>query len=126
MAAHTRDIGRFTNATLIGRGGFGSVYRAHDAEHDREVAIKVLQGTLGERERRRFDRERQTMGRLGAHPNIVPVHDSGYTEQGEGYIVMSLATKGSVADRLEREGPLPWRGGRGDHHRDRPRRPGRP
>ena len=109
MAAHTRDIGRYRNATLIGRGGFGAVYRAHDAEHDREVAIKVLQGTLGETERRRFDRERQTMGRLGAHPNIVPVHESGYTDQGEGYIVMSLATKGSVADRLEREGPLPWR-----------------
>ncbi len=108
MAAHTRDIGRFSNATLIGRGGFGAVYRATDVEHGREVAIKVLQGTLGETERRRFDRERQTMGRLGAHPNIVPVHESGYTEQGEGYIVMSLATKGSVADRLEREGPLPW------------------
>jgi len=108
MAAHRRDIGRFTNATLIGRGGFGAVYRANDPEHGREVAIKVLQGSLGETERRRFDRERQTMGRLGSHPNIVPVHESGYTEQGEGYIVMSLATKGSVGDRLERDGPLPW------------------
>ena len=108
MAAHRRDIARFKDATLIGRGGFGAVYRATDDEHGREVAIKVLQGALGETERRRFDRERQTMGRLGAHPNIVPVHESGYTEQGEGYIVMSLATKGSVADRLEREGPLPW------------------
>ncbi|MGI9612012.1 MAG: protein kinase domain-containing protein [Acidimicrobiales bacterium] len=108
MAAHTRDIGRFKNATLIGRGGFGAVYQASDAEHGREVAIKVLQGTLGDTERRRFDRERQTMGRLGSHPNIVPVHESGYTDQGEGYIVMSLATKGSVADRLERDGTLPW------------------
>ena len=109
MAAHTRDIARFKNATLIGRGGFGSVYRASDDEHGRAVAIKVLQGSLGETERRRFDRERQTMGRLGAHPNIVPVHESGYTEQGEGYIVMELAAKGSVGDRLEREGALPWR-----------------
>lgn len=108
MVAHTRDIARFTNATLIGRGGFGSVYRATDAEHGREVAIKVLQGTLGETERRRFDRERQTMGRLGAHPNITPVHESGYTDQGEGYIVMALAAKGSLADRLTHNGSVPW------------------
>ncbi|MGF1600197.1 MAG: serine/threonine-protein kinase [Acidimicrobiales bacterium] len=108
MADQARDIGRFRNATLIGQGGFGSVYRATDAEHGRDVAIKVLQGILGDTERRRFDRERQTMGRLGAHPNIMPVHESGYTAQGEGYLVMELAPHGSLAQRLQREGPLPW------------------
>jgi len=83
------------------------VYRATDATHGREVAIKVLPGTLGEAERRRFDRERQTMGRLGAHPYIIPVYDSGYTDDGEGYIVMEFASGGSLRDRLK-SGPLPW------------------
>ncbi|MDH3682621.1 MAG: serine/threonine protein kinase [Acidimicrobiia bacterium] len=108
MSANTRDIGRYKNAELIGSGGFGSVYRATDQEHGREVAIKVLQGRLGEAEQRRFDRERQTMGRLGAHPNIMPIHDSGYTDVGEGYIVMDLAPDGSLRARLEAEGRIAW------------------
>lgn len=108
MAPQQRDIGRFKGATMIGRGGFGAVYAADDPEHGRQVAIKILSGELGERERRRFDRERQTMGRLGSHPNIIPVHDSGYTEDGEGYIVMELAQAGSLRGRVDDQGPLGW------------------
>jgi hypothetical protein len=108
VAADSRDIANYQNAVLIGRGGFGSVYRAVDADHGREVAIKVLQGTLGDTERRRFDRERKTMGRLGGHPNIIPVHDSGYTDDDEAYLVMELATGGSLRQRLDTQGPIPW------------------
>ncbi len=108
MAGRTRDIAGYRNAELIGQGGFAAVYKAADAAHGREVAIKVLEGALGETERRRFDRERQTMGRLGSHPNIIPVFESGYTESGEGYIVMQLATGGSLGARLRSAGPLPW------------------
>lgn len=106
--AERRDIGRYRDAELIGCGGFASVYRAADDDHGRHVAVKVLRGCLGQDERRRFDRERQTMGMLGAHPNIVPVHESGYTEQGEGFLVMELATGGSLRDRLDGSGPIPW------------------
>ena len=108
MATNTRDIAGYVGAQLIGRGGFGSVYKADDAAHGREVAIKVLQGSLGDAERRRFDRERQTMGRLGSHPNIIPVFESGYTPEGEGYIVMELATGGSLKDWLQSTGRLGW------------------
>lgn len=108
MAGRTRDIAGYRDAELIGQGGFASVYKAADAAHGREVAIKVLEGALGDTERRRFDRERQTMGRLGSHPNIIPVFESGYTESGEGYIVMQLATGGSLGARLRSAGPLPW------------------
>ncbi len=107
VAPSVRDIAGYVGAELIGSGGFGAVYRATDAAHGRDVAIKVLQGSLGEAERRRFDRERQTMGRLGAHPYIIPVYESGYTEAGEGYIVMELATGGSLRDRLQ-DAPIPW------------------
>lgn len=108
MAGRTRDIAGYRDAELIGQGGFAAVYKAADAAHGREVAIKVLEGALGDTERRRFDRERQTMGRLGSHPNIMPVFESGYTESGEGYIVMQLATGGSLGARLRSAGPLPW------------------
>lgn len=101
-------FGRYEILEPIGRGGFGSVYRASDPAHGREVAIKVLHGKLGDTERRRFDRERRAMGRLGSHPNIVPVYDSGYTDAGEAYLVMELASGGSLQNRLDAAGPLPW------------------
>ncbi len=108
MVEKVREIAGYSAAELIGQGGFGAVFRAADPEHDRHVAIKLLPGRLNDDERRRFDRERQAMGRLGAHPYIVPVYDSGYTEAGEGYIVMELATGGTLRDRIDGDGPMPW------------------
>jgi serine/threonine protein kinase len=93
---------------VIGHGGFGAVYRATDADHGRDVAIKVLSGELDSAARRRFDRERQTMGRLSSHPNIVTIYESGYTSNGEAYLVMELAEGGSLRERLSAAGPLPW------------------
>ena len=109
LAASSRQIGDYTTTEIIGRGGYGSVYRAADTAHGRDVAIKVLDGELDEARRRRFDRERQTMGRLSSHPNIVSVYDSGYTEADEAFIVMELAAGGSLRDRLRQQGPLPWK-----------------
>ncbi len=48
------------------------------------------------------------MGRLSGHPHIVSVHRGGTTDAGAPYIVMDLMDGGSLADRLHREGPLPW------------------
>ena len=104
----TRTIGRFNNAELVGQGGFGAVYRAFDPEHGRDVAIKILSGMLGEKERRRFDRERQTMGRLGGHPNIMPVYESGYTDAGEPFLVMEYASGGSLGERLDSGHRFSW------------------
>lgn len=108
MAKETRHIGHYRDAELIGRGGFGSVYRADDDDHGRQVAIKVLDVELGETERRRFDRERKLMGQLGSHPNIISVFDSGYTEADEAYIVMELASAGSLRSELESRQQFPW------------------
>lgn len=108
MAANTRNINEYHDAVLIGRGGFGAVYRATDPDHGRDVAIKVLDAGIDESTRRRFDRERQTMGRLSSHPNIVPVYESGFTAEGEPFIVMELAEAGSLRDRLNSGGPMPW------------------
>ncbi len=106
MAGRTRDIAGYRNAELIGQGGFAAVYKAADTAHGREVAIKVLEGALGDTERRRFDRERQTMGRLGSHPNIMPVYASGEVD-GVHYLAMRLLD----GQNLEQAGRQRGRGG---------------
>ncbi len=69
---------RYEMRTLLGRGGMGEVWLAHDARVDREVAIKVMRGdaTQDPQATARFLREARVQGRL-EHPAIVPVHDLG-------------------------------------------------
>ena len=71
-------IGRFQLRIKLGSGAFGDVYRAHDPQLDREVALKVAKpGTLDSPERMgRFLREARAAANL-RHPHIVPVFDSG-------------------------------------------------
>ncbi|MEM9458850.1 MAG: tetratricopeptide repeat protein [Myxococcota bacterium] len=69
-------IGRFRVLEQIGAGGMGRVFRAHDPQLDRFVALKVLHRQSDERARRRMTREAQAMAAL-SHPNIVPVFDIG-------------------------------------------------
>ncbi len=94
---------------MIGRGGFGVVYAAEEPAFGRRVAVKVLSDRIGDDEARRgFERECQAMGALSGHPHIVGVHRGGATDHGEPYIVMDFMAGGSLADRLDRTGPLPW------------------
>ena len=53
-----------TNIERIGAGGNAVVYRARQADLDRDVVIKVLMNVDADTTRRRFDRERRAMGRL--------------------------------------------------------------
>ena len=92
----------------IGRGGFGVVYRAHQPALGRVVAVKVLVGVLDDRVRARFEREGHAMGALSGHPNIVTVYATGFTKDNQPYLVMEYLAAGSLATRLERDGPLPW------------------
>jgi hypothetical protein len=91
---------------LLGRGGMGAVYLAHELALDRDVAIKVLppdQADTAEM-RERFKREARTAARL-SHPNIVPLYTFGEVS-GLVYFVMAYVAGESLADRLRREGPL--------------------
>ena len=100
----------YTDAVEIGRGGFGVVYRAQQPDFNRTVAIKLLLGGhLDDQSRQRFDRERRIMGTLSDHPNIVTVFGWGFTPGGQPYIAMAYMARGSLADRLDREGPLGWK-----------------
>lgn len=96
-----------TSAVLIGEGGFGQVYRAHQASFSRDVAVKVSRAPLHEATPRlRFERECRAMGMLSAHPNIVTVYESGFTGNDLPYLIMEFAARGSLADELDRDHPF--------------------
>jgi predicted Zn finger-like uncharacterized protein len=88
-------IGRYEIRELLGAGAFGTVYRAHDPDLDRDVALKVPQaGALdapGARER--FLREAKAAARLH-HPNIVPIHDVG--QDGGGVFIVAAFIEGQT------------------------------
>jgi serine/threonine-protein kinase len=66
---------------VLGRGGMGVVYLAHQVALDRMVALKLLAPELAhdERFRERFLRESKLAASLD-HPNIVPVFDAGQVD----------------------------------------------
>jgi hypothetical protein len=91
---------------LLGRGGMGAVYLAHELALDRDVAIKVLPPDQAGAPmlRERFRREARTAARL-RHPNIVPLHTFGEVA-GLIYFVMGYVAGESLASRLKRQGRL--------------------
>ena len=97
-------LGRFS---VIGSGGFSTVYSAWDDGFEREVAVKVLH-SLDEAGLRRFERERSIMGRLSAHPNVITPFQWGYTASGSPYLVMEYVSGGSLEALITRNGPLAW------------------
>ena len=72
-------LGVYEIVGLIGAGGMGEVYRAHDARLGRDVAIKVLPSAFsGDAERlHRFEQEARAAAALN-HANILAVYDIGY------------------------------------------------
>ena len=95
-----------TDLRKIGDGGFGSVYAARQAAFEREVAVKVLDAKIHDPSvRARFERECRALGKLSAHPNIVTVFDSGFT-QDRPYLVMEFVKGGSLADRVSTSGKV--------------------
>lgn len=100
------EVDGFALTAELGRGGFGTVYRATDHSHGRDVALKVLDRLEDEGARRRFDRERLAMGKLSGHPNIAVVYQSGLTTDDRPFIAMELLSGGSLADLIESHGRL--------------------
>ena len=92
---------------MLGKGGFGRVYRVRDLHLEREVALKVLHPSLTQDPEvvERFRREAQLAARLN-HPNIVNIYDIG-ERSGLLWYTMELINGPSVAQLVEREGPLP-------------------
>ena len=99
------SIAHYRVAALLGSGGMGDVYRAHDAKLNRDVAIKVLHGpwTTDEDRLVRFRREAQLLASLN-HPNIGQIF--GLEEfDGTCALIMELVDGPTLADRIV-GGPL--------------------
>lgn len=78
FGAMPRRIGRYTILETLGSGGMGLVYRAHDAQLERMIAVKLLNADHSTEDgARRMQREAQAMARL-SHANVVQVYEVGH------------------------------------------------
>jgi TolB-like protein len=104
VAPGTR-LGAYEVIALLGAGGMGEVYRAHDTNLRRDVAIKVLPDALSADPDRvaRFEREAHAIAAL-SHPNILAIHDF-CNQDGIRYAVTELLEGWTLRDVL-RSGPL--------------------
>ena len=101
------EIGGYRVEELIGRGGMGEVYRAHDSRLERNVALKILAPRYVDDDafRERLLRESRLAASLD-HPNVVPVYDAGAADAGF-YLAMRYVEGADLRAVLRREGALP-------------------
>ena len=93
-----QTLGHYLIVEKIGAGGMGEVYRAHDEQLDRDVALKILQaGTLSdEAARRQFRKEALALAKLN-HPNIETVHEFSSQDDVD-FLVMELIAGSVLSD----------------------------
>jgi serine/threonine-protein kinase len=96
-------IGRYTIVGVLGSGGMGTVYRAHDSQLDREVALKFLPPHRADHPgaRERFLIEARAAAAL-EHPNVCGIHEVGETTDGRPFIAMACYDGETLAARLGR------------------------
>ena len=106
--------GKYTLLSVLGRGGMGVVYKAHQKSLERSVALKLMMGVEPEREtefQRRFFLEAATAARL-KHPNTITVFDYGSTAIDGNrvyYITMELLDGVTLSQLLSRGALSPVR-----------------
>ena len=93
-------LGRYRIIAQLGRGGMATVFRCHDPNLDRMVAVKVLPSYHQEDPTftARFSQEAQTVASLN-HPNILQIYDFG-EDKGYSYIVSELVKGGDLQDKI--------------------------
>jgi eukaryotic-like serine/threonine-protein kinase len=101
-----QTLGHYRIIEKVAAGGMGVVYRAHDEQLERDVALKVLPtGTLStDASRRQFRKEALALGKL-SHPNIETVYEFD-TQDGIDFLVMEYVPGNTLAERLA-SGALP-------------------
>ncbi len=96
-----RMLGRYEVMAPLGAGGMGEVYRARDAELQRDVAVKILPEELSSDPERvkRFEREAKAAAAL-SHPNVLTVFDVG-RQDGRAYLVFELLEGSTLAEVMK-------------------------
>jgi len=100
-------LGKFRVLAVLGRGGMGVVFRAHDPHLDRIVALKAMLPSLASSPsaKERFFREAKAAAAL-KHANIVTIHDVG-EDRGAPFLAMEFLEGESLDDRVKRAAPFP-------------------
>ena len=108
QAYEARELGQYRLKRLLGAGGMGEVYLAEHRLLKRPCALKLIKAgkTDDPRTLARFEREVQSIATL-SHWNTVEIFDYGSTDDGTFYYVMEYLPGLSIADLIERHGPLP-------------------
>lgn len=107
---------RYRIVAFHAEGGLGCVFRAHDEELHREVALKEIRPTYADNAeiRARFVSEAEITGRL-QHPGIAPVYGMGHYSDGRPYYAMKFIHKGSLKEAITAfhggKDSLPWHSG---------------
>ena len=98
---------RYRIKAIVGVGGMGVVYRAHDEELDLDIALKVLRPDLGTDPDwiDRFRRE-LVLARQVTHRNVVRIHDIGESD-GLRYLTMRYVEGRSLQAVMDQDAPLP-------------------
>jgi serine/threonine protein kinase len=106
--SNRREIQEFEIGETIGVGTVGTIYRAWDTKHEREVALKVLLPSISSQEvvRRRFWREMMVLERLN-DPHIIKYFGGGRDET-QLFYAMELVDGGTLKEVLEKSGRLAW------------------
>src|SRR5580704_2020837 len=101
-------LGSYEVVALVGAGGMGEVYQAHDTKLGRDVAIKVLPEAFAHDADRlsRFQREAKMLASLN-HPNIATIFGLEHSD-GVQYLVMEMVSGETLAERVKREGAVPF------------------
>lgn len=100
-------VGHYRLIGILGTGGMGTVYRAHDTRLDREVALKFLPMYRNSQHdaRERFLVEARAAAAL-EHPNVCSIHEIGETADGWPFIAMACYEGETLSERVAR-GRLP-------------------
>lgn len=101
------QLGPYAIASLIGAGGMGEVYQAHDSKLGRNVAIKVLPEQFARDPERlaRFQREAKMLAALN-HPNIAAIYGLEQSSDTH-YLVMELVPGETLRERVAGGRPVP-------------------
>ena len=107
-AFEARQMGQYYLRHKLGAGGMGEVYLAEHQLLKRPCALKLIRvgSESSPKALERFEREVRLTATL-SHPNTVEIYDYGRTEDGTYYYVMEYLRGLSLADLVERHGPLP-------------------
>jgi serine/threonine protein kinase len=107
-AFEAKQLGQYRLVNLIGAGGMGEVYLAEHQMMKRPVAIKLIRPSKAADKQAlaRFEREVRATAKL-SHWNTIEIFDYGQTEDGTFYYVMEYLPGLSLADLVDKHGPLP-------------------